>query len=94
MLGAALNVFYRDIGQALVFITQLWMYACPIIYPVSVVPEGYRRLYALNPMAGIIDGYRNVIIHGIAPNWEYLLISFVITILTFFVLIKYLKDWK
>ncbi|ODS34538.1 MAG: ABC-transporter involved in LPS biosynthesis Wzm [Candidatus Scalindua rubra] len=91
MLGAALNVFYRDIGQALVFITQLWMYACPIIYPVSVVPEGYRRLYALNPMAGIIDGYRNVIIHGIAPNWEYLLISFVITILTFFCSYKIFK---
>lgn len=83
MLGSALNVFYRDIGQALVFITQLWMYACPIVYPVSIVPEKYRTLYALNPMAGIIDSYRKVIIQGIPPNWEYLLISFIVTALVF-----------
>lgn len=91
MLGSALNVFYRDIGQIMVFITQLWMYACPIIYPVSIVPEKYRMLYALNPMVGIIDSYRNVIIHGLAPNWEYLLISFIITILTFFCSYKIFK---
>ncbi len=91
LLGAALNVFYRDIGQALIFITQLWMYACPIIYPVSIVPEKYRMLYALNPMVGIIDSYRNVIIQGLAPNWEYLLISFIITILTFFCSYKIFK---
>ena len=83
MLGSALNVFYRDIGQGLVFITQLWMYACPIVYPISVVPEKYRTLYVLNPMAGIIDSYRKVIIQGIAPNWDYLLISFVVTVLVF-----------
>ena len=84
LLGSALNVFYRDIGQALVFIIQLWMYACPIIYPLSVIPDRYRLLYALNPMAGIIDSYRRVIIQGIAPNWEYLLVSFIITVLVFF----------
>ena len=83
MLGSALNVFYRDIGQGLIFITQLWMYACPIVYPISVVPEKYRMLYALNPMVGIIDSYRKVIIQGIAPNWDYLLISFIVIILVF-----------
>ena len=83
LLGSALNVFYRDIGQALVFVTQLWMYACPIVYPISVVPEKYRMLYAINPMVGLIDSYRKVIIQGIAPNWDYLLISFVITVLVF-----------
>ena len=83
ILGSALNVFYRDIGQGLVFITQLWMYACPIVYPISVVPEKHRMLYALNPMVGIIDSYRKVIIQGIAPNWDYLLISFVVTFLVF-----------
>lgn len=83
MLGSALNVFYRDIGQGLVFITQLWMYACPIVYPISIVPEKYRMLYALNPMVGIIDSYRKVIIQGITPNWDYLLISFVVTVLVF-----------
>ncbi|MGR3303196.1 MAG: ABC transporter permease [Candidatus Scalindua sp.] len=91
MLGSALNVFYRDIGQIMVFVTQLWMYACPIIYPVSIVPEKYRMFYALNPMVGIIDGYRKVIIQGVPPNWEYLLISFIITILTFFCSYKIFK---
>ena len=83
MLGSAIYVYYRDIGQALVFITQLWMYACPIVYPISVVPEKYMMLYALNPMVGIIDGYRKVIIQGVAPNWDYLLISFIATVLVF-----------
>jgi len=83
MLGSALNVFYRDIGQAIIFITRLWMYACPIIYPVSVIPEKYRLLYAFNPMAGIIDSYRKVIIQGVAPNWDYLLMAFVVTVIVF-----------
>ena len=83
ILGSALNVFYRDIGQGLVFLTQLWMYACPIVYSLDVVPEKFRILYTLNPMVGIIDSYRKVIILGIAPNWDYLLISLVVTVLAF-----------
>jgi len=85
LLGSALNVFYRDIGQALLFVTQLWMYACPILYPISVVPEKFRLFYALNPMVGIIDGYRKVIISGTSPNWQYSLMSFIITVFVFFV---------
>lgn len=55
---AALNVVYRDVRYLLPFLTQLWMFATPIIYPVSVIPEAWRFLYSLNPMVGVIEGFR------------------------------------
>ena len=90
-LGSALNVFYRDIGHALTFIIQIWMYATPIIYPVSVVPEKLRPFYLLNPMAGIIDGYRRVIIQGLPPDWQYVGIATVVTLLVLIFSYKYFK---
>ncbi len=90
-IGSALNVFYRDIGYALTFILQIWMYATPIIYPISVVPEKLRPFYLLNPMAGIIDGYRKVIIQGMPPNWQYVGIAAVVTFVLLFFSYKYFK---
>jgi lipopolysaccharide transport system permease protein len=55
---SALNVEYRDVRYIIPFMIQLWMFATPIVYPLSLVPERYRLLVALNPMAGIIEGYR------------------------------------
>ncbi len=79
---SAINVRYRDISHAAVFIIQIWMFACPIVYPVSAVPENLRMLYMLNPMAVIIDGYRRVILQGLPPQWNYLLpAAFIILIL-------------
>ena len=52
---AALGVQYRDVRHLSPFLTQIWMYASPIVYPMSLVPEQYRTLYALNPMAGILS---------------------------------------
>jgi lipopolysaccharide transport system permease protein len=54
----ALNVRYRDVGYTIPFVVQIWMYASPVAYPVSVVPEKWRLLYSLNPMAGVIEGFR------------------------------------
>jgi len=54
----ALNVRYRDVGYTIPFIVQFWMYATPVAYPVSVVPEQWRLLYSLNPMVGVIEGFR------------------------------------
>jgi len=68
LAGAALNVFYRDIRHLVTLVMQLWLYATPIIYPVSVVPERFRQLYFLNPMAGAIEAYRAVIIHNSFPG--------------------------
>lgn len=55
---SALNVEYRDIRYTIPFITQFWMFASPVAYPSSMVPEQWRWLYALNPMVGVIEGFR------------------------------------
>ena len=55
---SALNVWYRDIRYTLPFLTQVWMLLTPVIYPASLVPEQWRPLYALNPMVGVIEGFR------------------------------------
>lgn len=55
---SALNVKYRDIRYAIPFLTQFWLFATPIAYPSSLVPEKWRALYGLNPMAGVVDGFR------------------------------------
>ena len=67
---SALNVRYRDVRHALPLLIQLWMFVTPVIYPVSAVPERYRLLYLANPMAGIIDSYRKIVIHGAPPDWS------------------------
>lgn len=55
---SALNVQYRDVQHAVPFLIQLWMFATPVVYPASEVPERWRLLFALNPMAGVIEAYR------------------------------------
>ena len=55
---SALNVLYRDIGYIIPFLTQLWFYLTPIVYPASQVPEQWQTLYALNPMVGVVEGFR------------------------------------
>jgi len=55
---SALNVRYRDIRYTLPFLTQVWLFATPVAYPSSLVPEAWRSMYALNPMVGVIDGFR------------------------------------
>jgi lipopolysaccharide transport system permease protein len=55
---SALNVRYRDVRYTLPFLTQVWLVATPIAYPSSLVPEQWRALYGLNPMAGVVEGFR------------------------------------
>ncbi len=55
---SALNVLYRDIGYILPFLTQLWLFLTPVGYSISVVPEQWRFLYSLNPMVGVVEGFR------------------------------------
>ncbi|MEI2689464.1 MAG: ABC transporter permease [Anaerolineae bacterium] len=55
---SALNVRYRDIKQLVPFIVQLWMYLTPVIWPVTIIPERFRPLLALNPMTGVVSGFR------------------------------------
>ena len=76
---SALNVQFRDVKYTIPFMTQLWMFATPIAYPLSSVPAWLRPYYMLNPMVGIIDGYRNALLHGTAPNLRYLGAAFAVT---------------
>ena len=55
---AALNARYRDVRYTIPFLTQIWLFATPIAYPSSLVPEPWRAWYGLNPMAGVVDGFR------------------------------------
>ena len=79
---AALNVFFRDVRSLLVLGLQLWFYASPIIYPVTMVPEQLRTLYFLNPMAGLIEGYRAVLLYAKLPG-NYLILSAVVSFVVF-----------
>jgi lipopolysaccharide transport system permease protein len=55
---SAVNVQYRDVPHTLPFITQFWMFATPIVYPSSLLPEPWRTVYGINPMAGVVEGFR------------------------------------
>jgi lipopolysaccharide transport system permease protein len=76
---SALNVKYRDVRFALPFLVQLWMFVSPVIYPASFLPAKVRWLLSLNPMTGIIEGYRSSLF-GLPFNWKALAISTAITL--------------
>jgi lipopolysaccharide transport system permease protein len=61
---SALNVQYRDVNNALPFFTQLLMFISPVAYPASVIPEKWQLVYALNPMATVINGFRWALLEG------------------------------
>jgi lipopolysaccharide transport system permease protein len=65
---AALNIQYRDVKYTTGFLVQVWMYASPIVYPLSLVPPGYRLLYAVNPMASAVAGFRAALLGTPSPS--------------------------
>jgi lipopolysaccharide transport system permease protein len=66
---SAVNVQYRDVGYVLTFLTQLWFFVTPIFYPSTRVPERFRPLYGLNPMVGVVEGFRWALLgKGQAPG--------------------------
>jgi lipopolysaccharide transport system permease protein len=82
-IGAAgLNVFYRDVDPLLKLVIQVWFYASPVLYPISFVPERWQGVYFLNPMAGIIAAYRDVLIYNRPPG-DYLLPAAVMSFVLF-----------
>ena len=66
---SALNVRYRDVGHTVPFLVQIWMFISPVTYPVSLVPEKWRLLYSLNPMAGVIEGFRWALLGKQSPDF-------------------------
>lgn len=65
---SALNVQYRDIRYVVPFLTQFWLFATPIAYPSSLLSEPWRTLYGLNPMVGVVEGFRWVLLDSYPPG--------------------------
>jgi lipopolysaccharide transport system permease protein len=81
MLTSALIVRYRDLGVALPVLIQLFMFISPIVYPVGLVPPAWQRVYALNPLVGIIEGFRSALFSRPINRWALAVSSAITTIL-------------
>lgn len=79
---APINVRFRDVKHTIPFLMQVWMYASPIVYPLSIVPEQYRTLYALNPMVGVIEGFRWAVLDHPTPDFFAIGVSLTVIVVT------------
>jgi homopolymeric O-antigen transport system permease protein len=79
---SALNVKYRDVGHLIPFLIQIWMYASPVVYPTTMVPDRWRLLYGINPMVTVIDGFRWCLLGTSAPDATLALVSSAATLTT------------
>ncbi len=75
---SAANVKYRDVGHAIPFVIQIWMFVSPIVYPASLVPDHWKWLYGLNPLTGVIDGFRWALLGQTAPDLIVMAASFAV----------------
>ena len=91
---AVLNVKYRDVGHAIPFLVQFWMYASPVAYPVSLVPEGWRLLYSLNPIVGVIEGFRWALLSKENPDFTVMAGSSVVVLVLLFGGIVYFRQME
>ncbi len=89
---AALNAKYRDIQYTITFLLQLWMFASPVVYPMSLVPEKYRLIYSLNPMVGVIEGFRSALLGTAAFPTQMVLVSALVSIVIFVVGALYFRQ--
>ena len=99
LITSAVNVFYRDVNPVVQIGLQLWLYLTPVAYPLSAVPERYRAFFLLNPLAGVVEGLRAVLVFGREPDWGVVGISaaligviFVIGVVLFKRTDKYFAD--
>lgn len=80
---AALHIQYRDVKYVVPFLVQVWMYLSPIVYPMTLVPERLRPVYALNPMVGVVEGFRNALLGTGSLTWQPMAVSVATSILIF-----------
>jgi len=91
LVTSAVNVFYRDVNPVVQIGLQLLLFVTPIAYPLSKVPERWRGWLAINPLSGVIEGFRSVLVYGRPPDWPLLVRS---TIVTAIVLVASLALFK
>jgi lipopolysaccharide transport system permease protein len=92
MFLAALNAKYRDVRYIVPFLIQLWMFASPVVYPASMIPEQYRLIYAINPMSGIIEGFRSALLGTVAFPTQMLLVSSLVSLIVVVIGALYFKQ--
>jgi lipopolysaccharide transport system permease protein len=92
MIFAALNVRYRDVKHILPFIVQIWLFLTPIIYPTSIIPDKFKILLVINPVAGIIEAFRASILPARHMDWGLLATSVAITLLVFVLGMLYFRS--
>lgn len=93
LILASLSVTYRDFQSVTPFLMQTWMYLSPVVFPISIVPEGYRWLLALNPMTGIINSFRSALL-GTPMDWSTLGISATVAVVSFFFGLYYYRRFE
>jgi lipopolysaccharide transport system permease protein len=79
---SALNVRFRDVRYTMPFLTQLWLFVTPVAYPASLVPEPWRTVLALNPMTGVVEGFRWALLGRAHAPWTLVTISVVVVVVT------------
>lgn len=92
MLLTALDAKYRDIRYTVPFLVQFWMFASPVVYPASMLPEKYHLIYAINPMVGVIEGFRSALLGNVAFPTQMLLISTSVSIAVFVIGALYFRQ--
>lgn len=76
-----INVFFRDVGQAIGIFMQFWFWLTPVVYPISILPEWVRGLIVLNPMVPLVNAYQTILLHGTWPDWISLLPTLVLSLI-------------
>jgi len=89
---SAANLLYRDIQYLLAMILLLWMYITPVIYSADMVPAKYRFVFQINPLAVIINAYRQVILSGGSPKYTSLIVAFIVSLITLLIGLRYFKS--
>ena len=89
-----INVRYRDVMHTLPFVIQVWMFATPIVYPLSMIPEKWRTLYSLNPVVGIVEGFRWSLLGTGRPDLAAVGISLVVIVIALFGGVVYFRKME
>jgi len=89
---AALYAKYRDIRYAIPLLVQLWMFASPIVYSTTMIPDKYRIIYGLNPLAGVIEGFRSILLGTVPFPTQMVTFSACMSLILFFIGILYFKQ--
>ncbi|MAO89694.1 MAG: phosphate ABC transporter permease [Dehalococcoidia bacterium] len=90
-LFAALAIQYRDVRHGITFLVQGMMYASPVVYPVSIIPDKYRLIYGLNPMAGVIEGFRSALLGSTPMPWDLIIVGTIVTLVVAVIGLTYFK---